>query len=90
MRRLKAIDLNLEMEEETSDYFNCPKNQFEEAEMEKASIWTLLVCKLINSIPETGHDAIALKNKLLEEFRETQNPNEVQVHNYYAREPYHG
>ena len=47
--------------------------------MEKASIWTLLICKLINSIPETGHDAIALKNKLLEEFRETQNPSESEL-----------
>ena len=36
----------------------------------------MLICKLINSIPETGHDAIALKNKLLEEFCETQNPSE--------------
>ena len=61
MRRLKAIDLKLEKGEETSDYFNRLKNQFEEAEMEKASIWTLLIYKLINSIPETGHDAIALK-----------------------------
>ena len=47
--------------------------------MDKASIWTLLVCKLINSIPESGHDAVALKNKLLEEFRITQNPCEAEL-----------
>ena len=47
--------------------------------MDKASIWTLLVCKLINSIPESGHDAVALKNKLLEEFRITQNPSEAEL-----------
>ena len=46
MRRLKAIDLKPEKGEETSDYYNRLKVQFEEAEMEKASIWTLLVCKL--------------------------------------------
>ena len=60
MRRLKAIDLKPEKGEETSDYYNRLKVQFEESEMDKASIWTLLVCKLINSIPESGHDAVAL------------------------------
>ena len=47
--------------------------------MDKVSIWTLLVCKLINSIPESGHDAVALKNKLLEEFRITQDPSEAEL-----------
>ena len=79
MRRLKVIDLKLEKGEEAGDFFNRLKNQFDEAEMEKASIWTLFICKLINSIPETGNDAIALKNKLLEEFRETQNPSKSEL-----------
>ena len=78
-RRLKAIDLKLEKGEEAGDFFNRLKNQFDEAEMEKASIWTLFICKLINSIPETGNDAIALKNKLLEAFCETTNPNESEL-----------
>ena len=63
-RRLKAIDLKMEKGEEVGYFFNRLKNQFDEAEMEKATPWTLFICKLINSIPESGNDAISLKNKL--------------------------
>ena len=40
MCRLKAIDLNPEKGEETSDYYNRLKVQFEESEMDKAS-WSV-------------------------------------------------
>ena len=37
----------MEKGEEAGDFFNRLKNQFDEAEMEKATIWTLFVCKFI-------------------------------------------
>ena len=57
-RRLKAIDLKMEKGEEVGDFFNRLKDQYAEAEMEKATPWTLFICKLINSIPDSGNDTI--------------------------------
>ena len=50
IRRLKAIDLKMEKGEEVGDFFNRLKNEYAEAEMEKATLRTLFICKLINSI----------------------------------------
>ena len=78
-RRLKAIDLKMEKGEEVGDFFNRLKNQYAEAEMEKATPWTLFICKLINSIPDSGNDSISLKNKLMETFRENQDLQENEL-----------
>ena len=73
---LNAIDLNMEKDEKVGDFFNRLKNQYAEAEMEKATPWSLFVCKLISCIPTSGNDFILLKNKLLETFRDNQDPQE--------------
>ena len=69
-RRLKAIDLKMEKGEEVGDFFNRLKNEYAETEMQKATPWSLFVCKLISFIPTSGNDSILLKNKLLETFRD--------------------
>ena len=56
IRRLKAIDLEMEKGEEVGDFFNRLKNEYAEAEMEKATPWSLFVCKLITCIPASGND----------------------------------
>ena len=66
MRRLKAMDMKMEAGEEVGDFFNCLKNEYAEAEMDKATPWSIFICKLISSIPDSGNDQIVVKNKLLE------------------------
>ena len=66
IRRLKAIDLEMEKGEEVGDFFNHLKNEYAEAEMEKATPWSLFVCKLITCIPASGNDSILLnKHEML-------------------------
>ena len=78
-RHLKAIDLKMEKGEEVWDFFNRLKNEYAEAKMEKATPWSLFVCKLISCIPTSGNDSIVLKNKLLETFRDNQDPQENEL-----------
>ena len=47
--------------------------------MEKATPWSLFICKLISSIPDSGNDSISLKNKLLETLRNNQDPQENEL-----------
>ena len=60
MRRLKAMDMKMETGEEVGDFFNRLKNEYAKAEMEKATPWSLFICKLISSIPDSGNDSILL------------------------------
>ena len=69
----------MEKGEEVGDFFNRLKNEYAEAEMEKATPWSLFVCKLISCIPTSGNDSIVLKNKLLETFRDNQDPQENEL-----------
>ena len=52
MRRLKAMDMKMEAGEEVGDFFNPLENEYAEAEMDKATPWSIFICKLISSIPE--------------------------------------
>ena len=79
MRRLKAMEMKMEAGEEVSDFFNRLKNEYSEAEMAKATPWSIFICKLIASISDTGNDQIMLKNKLLETFRDIQDPQESEL-----------
>ena len=60
------------------DFFNRLKNIFSEAEMEKATLGTMLICKLIASLPSAGNEG-RVKEQLLEQFRETPNPREEEL-----------
>merc|ERR1711891_49197 len=73
--------MNMKMEAglEVGDFFNPLKNEYAEAEIEKATPWSLFICKLISSIPDSGNDSILLKNKLLETFRDNQDPQENEL-----------
>ena len=55
IRRVKAYDIRIEKGEGVGDFFNRLRNEYAEAEMEKATPWTMLVCKLISSVPSTGN-----------------------------------
>ena len=57
IRHVKAIDLRMEKGEGAGDFFNRLRNEYAEAEMEKATPWTLFVCKLISCIPSSGNDS---------------------------------
>ena len=57
------------------DFYNRLRNEYAEAEMEKATPWTLFVCKLISCIPSSGNDS-RVKEQLLETYRENPDPQE--------------
>ena len=46
--------------------------------MEKATPWTLFVCKLISCIPSSGNDS-RVKEQLLETYRENPDPQEMDL-----------
>ena len=64
IRRIRAYDTRIEKGEGVGDFFNRLRNEYAEAEMEKATPWTMLVCKLISSLPSTGNEA-RVKEQLL-------------------------
>ena len=78
IRRVKAYDLRMEKGESAGDFFNRLRNEYAEAEMEKATPWTMFVCKLISSLPATGNEA-RVKEQLLETFRENPDPEENEL-----------
>ena len=58
--------------------FNRVININYEAEMEKATPGTMLICKLIASLPSVGNEG-RVKEQLLEQFREIPNPKEEEL-----------
>ena len=75
IRWVRAIDLQMEKGEMTGDFFNRLREEYVEAEMEKATPWTLFVCKLISGIPSSANDS-RVKEQLLETYRLNSNPQE--------------
>ena len=59
--------------EAVSDYFNRLKNSFQEADMQKASIGTVMISLLISSLPSEGNEG-KIKEQLLKLYSETPNP----------------
>ena len=78
IRRVKAYETQIEKGEGVGDFFNCLTNIFSEAEMEKATPGTMLICKLIASLPSVGNEG-RVKEQLLEQFMETPNPKEDEL-----------
>ena len=78
IRRVKALETQVEKGEGVGDFFNRLTNIFSEAEMETATPGTTLICKLIASLPSAGNEG-RIKEQLLEQFRETPNPKEEEV-----------
>ena len=50
-------------------------NSFQEAEMEKASMGTVMISRLIASLPSEGNE-VKIKERLLKLYSETPNPSE--------------
>merc|ERR1711888_540096 len=54
MRRIQAMETRIIKGETVSDYFNRLKNCFQEANMQKASIGTVMISLLIGNLPAEG------------------------------------
>ena len=55
IRRVQALETRIIKGETVSDFYNRLKNSFREAEMEKASMGTIMISKLIASLPSEGN-----------------------------------
>ena len=64
-----------------SDYFHMLKNCFQEADMQKASIGTVMISLLIGNIPTEGNEG-KIKTELLKIYSETPNPLEEDLHKF--------
>ena len=64
-----------------SDYFIRLKSAFSEADMEKASIGTVMISLLIGNLPADGNEG-KIKNELLKLFQETPNPSEDDLYKF--------
>ena len=78
IRRVKAYETQIEKGEGVGDFFNRLINIYSEAEMEKATPGTMLICKLISSLPSAGNEG-RVKEQILETFRETPKPEENEL-----------
>ena len=78
IRRVKALETQVEKGEGVSDFFNRLTNIFSEAEMETATPGTTLICKLIASLPPDGNEG-RIKEQLLKQFSEVPNPKEEEL-----------
>ena len=56
MRRIQAMETRIIKGETVSDYFNRLKNCFQEADMQKASIGTVMISLLIGNLPAEGNE----------------------------------
>ena len=52
------------------------KLEYQEVQMERATTWSLFVCKIISSLSSAGNDNRDLKSKLLETYRDNPDPDE--------------
>ena len=56
IRRVQALETRIIKGETVSDFYHRLKNSFREAEMEKASMDTIMISKLIASLPSEGNE----------------------------------
>ena len=64
MRRNQALEKCIIKEESVSDFYNRLSNSFQEADMEKASMGTVMISSLIASLPAVGNEG-KIKERLL-------------------------
>ena len=81
MRRIQAMETCIIKGETVSDYFNRLKNSFQEADMQKASIGTVMISLLIGSLPVEGNEG-KIKSELLKIYSETPNPSEEDLQKF--------
>ena len=84
MRRIQAMETRIIKGETVSDYFNRLKNCFQEADMQKASIGTVMISLLIGNLPAEGNEG-KIKNELLKIYSETPNPSEEDLHKFLTK-----
>ena len=56
MRRIQALETRIIKGESVSDFYNRLNNSFQEADMEKASMGTVMISRLIASLPSEGNE----------------------------------
>ena len=81
IRRVRAMNLQKEKGETTGDFFNRLREEYAEVEMEKATPWTLFICKLINGIQSSEND-LRVKEQLLDTYRLNPNPQEKDLEKF--------
>ena len=69
-------EMKMEKGELCGDFVTRLKLEYQESEMEKATVWSHFVCKIISSLSFAGSDNRDLKSKLLETFRDHLDPDE--------------
>ena len=67
--------------ENVSDDFIRLKNAFLEADMQKASIGTVIIRLLIRNLPADGNEG-KIKNELIKLYQETPNPSENDLYKF--------
>ena len=75
IRRVQALETRIIKGKTVSDFYHRLKNIFTEAEMEKASMGTIMISKLIASLPSEGNEG-RIKEQLLKQYSEMPNPKE--------------
>ena len=81
MRCIQAMETKIVKGESVSDYFNRLKNSYQEADMQKASIGTVMISLLIGNLPADGNEG-KIKNELLKLYSETPNPSEDDLNKF--------
>ena len=81
IRRIQAMETHIIKGETVGDYFNRLKNSFQEADMQKASIGTVMISLLIGSLPVEGDEG-KIKSELLKIYSETPNPSEEDIQKF--------
>ena len=81
MRRIKAMEARIIKGETVSDYFHRLKNCFQEADMQKATIDSVMISLLIGNLPAEGNEG-KIKNELLKIYSETPNPLEEDLQKF--------
>ena len=84
IRRVQALETRIIKGEMVSDFYNRLKNSFREAEMEKASMGTIMISKLIASLPSEGNEG-RIKEQLLKLYSEMPNPKEEDLTQFITK-----
>ena len=84
MHRIQALETRIIKGESVSDFYNRLSNSFQEADMEKASMGTVMISRLIASLPSEGNEG-KIKEQLLKLYSETPNPSEDDLQKFLTK-----
>ena len=82
--RVQALEAQIIKGETVSDFYNRLKNSFREADMEKASMGTIMISRLIASLPLEGNKG-KIKEQLLKLYSEMPNPKEEDLTKFLTK-----